>query len=200
MRRLRVRFARMGEAAKFSHLEQIRQLRAIAAASGLPCASNGSGKKLMPKMAFGPAISVGYESEAEYADLYLTAALPEKDVFAKLSAVCGGGFSALGVKRIPLHFPSLESLLNAAEYEITGDFGEDPSSSLEKFLSQPEIPVIKQKHDGPQERIDAKPLIILMKQEDGGKVRLVIRFGPGRNLKPELILRAWLGVNAQPLG
>ena len=96
---------------------------------------------------------------------------------------------------MPLHFPSLESLLNVAEYEVSGDFGPEPDASLGRFLALPEIPVVKQKHEGPQERIDAKPLIITMKHE-AGKLRLAARFGPGRNLKPELILRAWLGPEA----
>ncbi|MFA5162624.1 MAG: TIGR03936 family radical SAM-associated protein [Elusimicrobiales bacterium] len=188
--RLRARFARKGEAARLSQLEQIRLLRAAVSSCGLPCAMSG-GKKRLPRMAFGPAISVGYESEAEYADICLCAPVPEREAFAKLSAACGGGFSALGVKRIPLHFPSLESLLNVAEYEVSGDFGPEPDASLERFLARPEIPVVKQKHEGPQERIDARPLIMEMKH-DSGRLRLMLRFSPGRNLKPELILRAWL--------
>ena len=52
---------------------------------------------------------------------------------------------------------------------------------------------MKQKHGGEQEiLIDAKPLIILMKIEAPDMLRLILRFAPGRTIKPELVLGAWL--------
>jgi radical SAM-linked protein len=194
--RLRARFARRGEAAGLSHLEQIHALRAITAASGLPCAA-GKGKAAQPKMAFGPAVSVGYESDAEYADIFLAAPVSEKEAFDKLRAACGGGFSALGVKKIPVHFPSLESLVNAAEYSAGGDFGPEAGAALARFLAREEIPVVKKKADGEAKVIDARPLIISMRLESAGTLELALRFGPGRNLKPERVLCECFGLDPQ---
>ncbi|MDD2772611.1 MAG: TIGR03936 family radical SAM-associated protein [Elusimicrobiales bacterium] len=193
--RLRVRFARRGPAAAMTQLEQIHALRSIAAASGLECAA-GRGKAARPKMAFGPAVSVGYESDAEYADLYLASPVAEKEAYAKLSAACGGGFSVLGLKKIPVHFPSLESLVNAAEYRVAGVFGPGAQSALESFLARKEIPVVKKRQDGRTQTIDVRPLIIAMRFEGPDALELALRFGPGRTVKPERVLCECFGAGA----
>ena len=69
--RMRLKFARLKEAGPLSHLEQIKAFRIVAMASGLKCWPAKAGSGSVPKMSFGPAISVGYESTCEYADLYL---------------------------------------------------------------------------------------------------------------------------------
>jgi len=185
--RLRIRFSRTGAACAMSHLEQIKALREAARKSGLPCAGGGGTLKI----AFGPAVSVGYESEAEYADVFLSAPVDVKYALEKLSAVCQEGFSPLEARRVPVGFPSLESLLNAADYEIEGDFSS--ARPLSEFLALPEIIIVKKKPAGVEEKIDARPLIISMSLEGGRLVRLRLRFGPKRNLKPERIVCEWLG-------
>ena len=191
--RLRVRFARQGPAAALSHLEQIKAIRSIACNSGLPCLLSDFGKSKVVKMSFGPAVSVGYQSTAEYADVYLSAVVTEQEAVEKLNKACGGGFSVIGAKRIPLHFPSLESLVNAAEYEVRGDFGGGSSRMpLEDFLRRDKILIRKTKPTGVEELIDAKPLIIAMKLNSPDCLYLFLRFGPKRNLKPERIINAWL--------
>ena len=192
--RLRLRIARHGAAAAFSQLEQIRAFREMALASGLPCLVPG---KASPKMSFGPAVCAGYESEAEYVDLYLSAPVAQAEAVAKISAAAKDGFVVLSVKKVPVHFPSLESLMNAAEYEIRGDFGPQAAQSLERFVSCSAIPVVKTKPAGTQECIDARPLIISMALCAPQTLHMVLRFGPGRTLKPERIVCHWLGIDAQ---
>lgn len=186
--RLRLRFSRKGEAAALSHLEQIKALRGIASAAGLPALVAGG----HPKMSFGPAVAQGYESEAEYADLTLTRPVKEKEAFDSVSRVCSGGYSLLEARRIPAAFPSIEALVNCGLYEIS--FAEaDGAPALEEFLARLSIPVAKVKEGGREEVVDARPLIVSMKREGEGKLSLLLRCGPGRTLKPERVAEAWLG-------
>ena len=85
--RMRLRFERLEGAAGMSHLDQIKALREMAAASGLDCMPVKHGRNLVPKMAFGPALSLGHGSRCEYADLYLAQSCKEDVVRAKLEAV-----------------------------------------------------------------------------------------------------------------
>ena len=188
--RLRVRFARDAQAAALSQLEQIKALRKIALDSGLPVVLSG-GKHSAVKMSFGPAIAVGYLSRTEYADIYLSAPVQAQAGLESLVKASSGGYLALEARRVPLSFPSVEALVNVAEYNIRGDFS-SPARSLEQFLAQAEIVVEKVKPSGTQEIIDARPLIREMALEQDGSLRLLLRFGPKKNLKPERIAQAWL--------
>ena len=67
--RYRVRVSRQGPAGALTHLAQIEALRSAVVRSELPFVPDGKRKRPRPRISFGPAISVGYESLAEYFDL-----------------------------------------------------------------------------------------------------------------------------------
>lgn len=187
--RIRVKFSRLGQARDLSHLEQIRELRTMVKAANLPYTVARCGKAEIPKMSFGPAISVGYESLAEYADIYLLHSPGLEEVFDKLKSVSEKGISALGVKRIPLHFPSIEVLVNVAEYEISGEAIQNCNDeTIKRFLGRSEILMAKNKPGGQSYFIDARPLIMSMELKNSSTAHLMLRFGPKRNIKPERII------------
>jgi len=187
--RIRARFSRDAQAAQLSQLEQIKAFRKIAQDSGLPLAGSG-GKHNLVKLSFGPAIAMGYRSEAEFVDIYLCASVAAAQALERLRAGACGGYAVLEVRKVPLNFPSVEALVNVAEYDIRGDFSHPPQP-LEQFLERAGIIIEKVKPSGARESIDARPLIKSMRLESGA-VSLSLRFGPKKNLKPERILQAWL--------
>ena len=68
------------------------------------------------------------------------------------------------------------------------------SKALERFLARKEIVIDKLKEGGARvERIDARPLIREMVLSAPDCLRLTLRFGPKRTLKPEALLKEWLG-------
>jgi radical SAM-linked protein len=193
--RYRVCVSRLGERARqISHLGQIELLRRGVAKSGLPAMVDGKRKRPKPRLAFGPAISVGHESLAEYFDLELSERLAPEIVEKKLSEALDDGFEVRSVRRIPRYFPSLDASLNVVRYEIRGRFGDGAAARLETFLKNDEIVIEKIKDGGARvERVDARPLIIEMRQEPENTLHLTLRFGPKRTVKPEAVLRSWLG-------
>lgn len=188
--RFRVCVARVGEARGLTHLGQIEALRRAVVESGLPALTDGKRKR--PRLAFGPAISMGWESLAEYFDLELSSALSAEAVAEALSKTLKSGFALQGARRIPAFFPSLDSTINVASYEIEAQFPDDAPRRLDEFLARREIVVEKIKEAG-VERVDARPLIVRMKLDGPGRLGLVLRFGPKRTVKPEALVREWLG-------
>jgi radical SAM-linked protein len=184
--RMRLRFARLAGAGNMSHLEQIQELRRIAAGSGLDCCPAKHGRDLVPKMAFGPALSAGCGSRCEYADLYLAQSCPEIVVMAKLSAAGSEAFELLSVKRVPVHFPSIEASVSAARYCIEAEPEELVSrESVDAFLALESVPFEKKDRSGAGHTLDARPLVLGAELDAAaGTLRLVLKLEPGKNVKP----------------
>ncbi|MBI4655160.1 MAG: DUF2344 domain-containing protein [Elusimicrobia bacterium] len=200
--RVRMKFSRLGPAKNLTHLEQINELRKLAAAAGLPYAPVKCGREKAPKMSFGPAISVGYESACEYADLYLTQYVPETAIEEKIHSVpCI--LAITGIKRIPLFFPAIEASVNAVEYEMRFENGGVPDAvEVERFLISGRIMYEKTKHSGIKEIINARETVISMKvcmaAPNAPVLNLCLKIEPKKNIKPEIILQLLTGgrVNA----
>lgn len=195
---MRFKFARLESARTLSHLEQIKALRGMAAASGLDCWPAKPGSQV-PKMAFGPALPAGYESRCEYADLYLAQSCKPEVVRKKLEEVKPGAFSLLSVKRVPVYFPSIEASISAARYSVEVEVKADISrEALDAFFARESAPYEKTGTDGVSETIDARPLVLSAEPGAGaGTLSLVLRAEPGKNLKPEAALRAIAGHDVQ---
>jgi len=193
--RMRLKFARLAGAANMSHLDQIKALRGMAAASGLDCMPSGQTRNFVPKMAFGPALSQGYESRCEYADLYLAQQCKEDVCRVKLEAVKSEAFGLLTVKRVPIFFPSIEASVSAAGYIIEADFkGEFSQAMLDAFLARTSVRYEKVKSTGDVETIDMRPLILGAELDEGaGILRLTLKMEPGKNIKPEAALNVMAG-------
>jgi len=195
--RYRVRVSRQGPAGALTHLAQIEALRSAVVRSGLPFVPDGKRKRPRPRISFGPAISVGYESLAEYFDLELAGPLSPEDIARRLSGAMEQGFAVQGLRRIPAFFPSLDASINIVRYEIRGPFPPDCPARLSRLLGRAEIPIEKIKDGGARiERVDARPLIREAVLEEPGRLGLTLRFGPKRTVKPEALLRELLGPEA----
>lgn len=70
------------------------------------------------KVSFGPALPFGYESESEYVDLYLGQRLKDEEIIYIIEKNISPEFSLIRFKTIPIHFPSIQSLVDFIEYEI----------------------------------------------------------------------------------
>ncbi|WP_158409032.1 TIGR03960 family B12-binding radical SAM protein [Endomicrobium proavitum] len=188
--RMRLRFSRAGAVKYISHLEQIEVFRRAARRSGLPVAFTG-GFTPQVKSSYGPPMSVGYESFAEYMELYFTEKISSNEVIRKMAKVLPEGFKITEAKRVPLTFPAIDILTNVAEYEIKNV--SVSQQELDEFLSQDKIIIVKNKK-GKDIEIDAKPLIVSFKSEGGG-LKLLLKFGNGKTVKPESILAKLLENN-----
>ncbi|HCC47300.1 MAG TPA: hypothetical protein DEQ38_04175 [Elusimicrobia bacterium] len=184
--RIRLKFARLAAAKDLSHLDQIKILRGRAAACGLKFWP-ASGKALSPKMAFGPAVSVGHESLCEYADLYLEEFAREEAAAEALRPLDDERFRLLSARRIPVFFPSIEAAVNAAEFFLEGEFPAGFSdAAVDAFMALKTCPFEKVKPSGERKQLDARiPVLSASFDAQSALLKLTLRLAPGKNVKPE---------------
>ena len=190
IQRTRLKFARKNNARFVSHLEQIEFFRRAMRRTALSV-SYTQGFSPQPKISFGPAISVGYESHSEYIEVEFYKSVELAELKIKVSKELPEGYMLESLKNIPVFFPSVDALANLAEYRIETSIKEE---EIQKFLQSPEILITKEK-DGKITTIDAKPLIRELKI-DGNSVIMQLRFGPKKNIKPEKIMQKLLLLSA----
>lgn len=188
--RVLLKFSRHGDVKYISQLEQIDCLRRVIKRTNLPVAYT-AGFSPQIKMSFGPAISVGYESDCEYADLYFTEKVNLDIIKLGIADKLPAGYKILEVKQMPLKFPAVEVLVNVSEYTV-----KDVVVSKQQifdYLAQKEILIAKIKK-GKEVLVDARPLILSMEQVSGNGLKIVLKFGQNKNLKLGSILRNLLNL------
>lgn len=209
IQRIRFRMSRKGDVRFLSHLEQIEMVRRMIRRANLPVAFT-SGFHPQMKASFGPAISVGYESECELFDVELSQRLEPAQALERMSREAPEGFSILKGVRVPVFFPSLESLVNRVEYLVKFPSGflkagnSALQTKLESFLEEKELVIEKVKKKGtPSQKIvkiDLRPLILgadWQQTETDFALHLTLRFGPGKNAKPERIAQLLMGLTEE---
>ncbi len=190
--RIRLKFARLTPAKDLSHLEQIKVLRARAATCGLKF-SQAAGAKPLPRMAFGPAVSVGHESNCEYADLYLEEFSREDAVAEKLRPLDDEHFRLVSARRIPVFFPSIEAAVNAAEYFMEADFPAGFSqAAVDAFMALKNAAYEKVKPSGERKLLDVRTPV-LTASFDGALLKVTLKLEPGRSVKPEIVAELMCG-------
>ena len=193
--RIRLKFARLAGAKDLSHLDQIKVLRGRAAGCGLKAWPAKVGAAAVPKMAFGPAVSVGHESLCEYADLYLEEFAQAAEAMEKLHPLDDERFRLLSARRIPIFFPSIEAAVNAAEYFMEAEFPAGFSqAAVDAFLALKTLPHEKVKPSGERKTLDARlPVLAASYDPEGTLLKLTLKLAPGRNVKPETVAELMSG-------
>ena len=193
--RIRLKFARLAPAKDLSHLDQIKALRGRAAACGLKFWPAKVGGSVTPRMAFGPAVSVGHESLCEYADLYLEEFVREAAVMEKLQPLDDESFRLLSARRIPVFFPSIEAAVNAAEYFMEARFPAGFSqAAVDAFMALKTLPFEKVKPSGERKTLDARvPVLAASFDQASALLKATLRLAPGRNVKPETVAELMAG-------
>ncbi|MEK7722011.1 MAG: TIGR03936 family radical SAM-associated protein [Elusimicrobiota bacterium] len=192
--RIRLKFARLEAAKDLSHLEQIKILRGRVAACGLKFCP-AAGRRLMPRMAFGPAVSVGHESNCEYADLYLEEFARGDAAGEKLQLLDDRLFRLVSARRIPVFFPSIEATVNAAEYFIEAEFPVDFSqAAVDAFMGLKNMAYEKVKPSGERKLLDARmPVLTASFDKECALLKVTLKLEPGKSVKPEIVAELMCG-------
>lgn len=144
---LRVKYCKTELGRFTSHLDMVRfWMRAIRRASIPVLYSRGHIPR--PKIHFGPALPLGFESEAEYFDILLSVP-PDPQLPKKLEQVVSGKFfKIIDARFVPLETTSPDRRACAAAYSIKGLTGTEADKIMKK-LSDTDgvIAVEKQKKD-----------------------------------------------------
>lgn len=114
---VRLRFTKRGKVRFISHRDVARAFERAFRIEALPLAFT-QGFSPRPKVSFGLALSVGYESEAEYLDVELAHDLDVDALPATLSAALPEGIDVTGAVALADRAPALQESVTAVEYDV----------------------------------------------------------------------------------
>ena len=134
---VRLRFSKRGPVRYISHRDVARAWERAFRRAGLPVTFT-QGFSPHPRVSFGLALPLGYESDAEYLDVTLAERGDAADVARRLDAVLPEGMSVEAAREVDPSAPSVASIVEWADYVVAlsgPDEGDPPSrSALEDGL------------------------------------------------------------------
>ncbi len=116
--RIRVVYQTLDRARFFGNRELTTTFVRACRRAGLPLAFS-AGHHPMPRMSFGPALSLGFASHGEYLDLDLTAERTGPDVMHALNGELPDGLTIVEADAVGLHAPTIDRALRAFIYSVS---------------------------------------------------------------------------------
>lgn len=118
VQRLRLTFSKTGNTRFIGHLDLARTLERSLNRAAIPVAySQGFNRR--PRLSLAAALPLGYTSEGELADIWLTEAMDPEQVRQQLAAAIAPGIAILQAAEVPLSEPSLQQAVSSSIYEAT---------------------------------------------------------------------------------
>lgn len=170
-------------------------------------------------MSFAAPLGVGITSQGEYVDIEVLSTDSSAQMIQRLNRVMAEGVEILSYRLLPDSAAAAMSLVAAADYTIRFREGYEPldwdsfASGWEEFLKQEQILVMKKTKKGERET-DIRPWIYHLevvcgekackeKEEDAGtdrQIQMRVATGSAANLKPELVIQAYMESHGWNLG
>ena len=183
MKRFRLKYTKGKELRFTSHLDMIRLFeRALRRAEIQLAYTQGFNPR--QRIAYGPPLSLGHTSEAEYLDLYLDdlSQETEESLFKKLGKALPPGLQITKIKPVPTSLPALTAHIETASYQITLE----RAISEETPLIHPLITRRTPKHG--ERTFDIRPMLKWIKIKENVVETMVQTNGQG-TLKPEEVIQ-----------
>lgn len=194
--RVRVKWSKTEEVRFLSHLDNTRVFERAIRRSRLPIAYS-QGFHPHQRIAFGPPLTLGYSSDAEYFDIQLEAPY-HTEMFDRLGAALPGGFTILQTKPVFGKSQSLAAVINVAKYEVEVPFGhKETQSAIEAILAKESV-VVQRKTKTDVIDVEIRPGIIGLETQDQDGITLFsMTTGIGTNCfaRPSEVLIAAFGMN-----
>lgn len=159
---VRLRFTKHGPVRFISHRDVARALERAFRVAEVPLAFT-QGFSPHPKVSFGPALAVGYESDAEYLDLELTREVDPSWLASAVSAALPDGMAVTGVAWLADRVPSLQEAICALAYRVDLD-GADPvavAAAVAEFLARTDV-VVPVMRKGEERIDDIRPSVLAL--------------------------------------
>ena len=160
--RMRLTFGKEGAARYISHLDLARALERSLNRAGLPIAYT-QGFNRRPRLSLAAALPLGYTSEAEVADVWLTEAVAPAFFLERLRAAGAPGITALTAVEVPLNAPSLQQQMAEAYYRVDFLDQVDGTQLRAKVADVLAAAALVRERFRPKERgqtVDLRPLIL----------------------------------------
>ena len=177
--RLRLTFARGGEARELSHLEVTRALELAMRQAQIPLAYS-EGKRPTAQISVAAPLPQGVTSECELANVFLSERMEPARFLAALRANMPAGLEALCCHEIGVALRALQTQVRWAEYEVdvTRDkrSPKDVCGAIAHLLAARTLPW-EHRRETKVHRYDLRPLVLALRLETEGEgfFRLAMR-------------------------
>lgn len=189
----RIKFRKYGALRFIGHLDVMRFFQKVMRRAEIPIAFTGGYSPHMI-MSFASPLGIGLTSDGEYFDIELTEAIDSKTAVKRMNEVSIEGIEIISFRKIPDDKKQTGmTILARADYLVSVRKGALPSDWKEqfsKFMSQPEIQVIKQTKRS-ERMVDIRALIDSWEIRDE-QIYLLLAAGSSENLKPDLVMETFL--------
>ncbi len=193
--RYRVRCSKLDRAAFLGHLESLDSLRRGFRAAGLPLLYS-EGYHPRARIAAGPALPVGVESAAEFADIELSRELAPEMIVEAMRGRLPQGMDILSVEVIAPDAPSIEESSGSVSYEIDSTGLSEEIIRAARVLKSPEPMLISRERKGKTAEVDLRDYVSgLAEGRDGVLVVCVRAIQPA--LKIAEVMQGLLGISEQ---
>ena len=193
--KVRLRFSKTGEMRFIGHLDLMRFFQKAMRRANIPIAfSEGMSPHMI--MSFAAPLGVGVTSEGEYMDMELSEAMTGDKLIEDLNACMAAGLHITGCWKIEEgRANKAMSLVAASSYLVSFREGHQPDidwkAMLPDFFRQTRIIVSKKTKKGPKET-DIRPMVLKWNCLEDDRIFLLLDAGSESNLKPELLMEAFL--------
>ncbi len=194
--RLRLTYAR-GEVLRWvSNLDLMRFWERALRRAGLPLAYS-EGFTPHPQISIAAALPVGFTSEAEVVDVYLSQPAPPARVTRELSRQMPPGIDLRSVEEVGLGLPSVQSQVRSAEYEVDVPADRPPAeveAAIERLLALETLPW-EHRRETKVRRYDLRAQVndvrLLREAPDGVlRLRMLLRTDQESTGRPEQVAAA----------
>lgn len=188
--RVRINFAKTDAMRYTSHLDLYRAWERLMRRAGLPLGYT-QGFSPHPRINLACALPLGFTSEAEVVDIWLEHFYPTDEIMRALQGATPPGLDIQDVETIDDRSPTLQVVLQSAEYIMTLlETVPDLDQRLQSLLRESALPRVRR--DKPY---DLRPLILdaaCLAPDASGKQRLFARLSAreGATGRPEELLAA----------
>jgi len=182
--RVRMRYTRTGRVRFLAHLDFMTLVHRAAVRAGVPVAFS-QGFNPHPKFAFGPALPVGMESEAEYLDIETDPFIDLRKATDGLNQALPEGIRIMDAKVVPKKALSLSGSIGRYAYtiQVPPDLAKELPERVRVFLEQPQL-IISRK--GKEQ--DIRPAIEGVEvRSPGAGAELAVMLQDAGPLKPRVL-------------
>lgn len=193
--KLRIRFSKKGAVRYIGHLDLMRFFQKMIRRADLDIAYS-KGYSPHQIMSFAAPLGVGIQSNGEYVDIEMNSIRNDSaTMIEKLNSVSVPGIEIMSIKKLPEGCRNAMASVAAASYHVNISEDKFPltdyASKLTGFIGQAEIPFEKQTKKSTL-TLDLKQGILDFRIEDDSLLYFLLKTGSVENIKPQMILQAFL--------
>lgn len=218
--KIRIKFAKEGAMKFVGHLDMMRYFQKVMRRANVDIRYS-EGFSPHQVMSFAAPLGVGITSRGEYVDIEVLSTGSSEEMLQRINDALAEGVEVLSYRRLPDSSAAAMSIVAAADYTICFREGYEPedwdgfASGLQDFLDQEQIMVVKKTKKGERET-DIRPWIYKLEAVCGEaaepkeghapgrpgrdrRIRMRVAAGSTANLKPELVMQAYMESRGQKL-